>query len=398
MLWIVALLMALAASAANAQSGTVSRNVSSASTQMTYAGLWRSQNDTIPGLNHTTYVAYSNASDAAVTFDFLGVGVTYLAVKKNDRGLAMLTLDNSLAYTVDCYDSSGVPQTEEVLWQSPTLPYGRHNVTLSQIGVDSRIGFYPYLYTETWIEVVPTNVASYVATEATTTATAGAFPTMPIYGPSDGNSVNVAAVAGGVVGGVIALVLFGFLFYMYRRDKRKGIVGNSTAAVSKVKRGEEKMAIDDNDPWKHATTFMPVNGFGVEPYPMPMPMSMSPQPVFFAGQNAYGQPIAYFAPSPMPTVPEQTRHDASMYDYSSESTASTRRTPPGNAVTMSRRHLLDLDSSVPASTAADHQRRSPRSQPSSYDDGSSSNRSPRSYPYVQQGFGSERRTYPVPEI
>lgn len=39
------------------------------------------------------YEAYSNQSAANVTFSFLGVAATYLAIKKSDRGLCMLTID-----------------------------------------------------------------------------------------------------------------------------------------------------------------------------------------------------------------------------------------------------------------------------------------------------------------
>lgn len=85
-------------------------------------------------------LAYSNASDAAVTFSFIGVGVAYLAEKKADRGLCQLTVDGKDYYTVDLYNDSGYSQGIQLVWDSGTLVYGMHNVTISQIGPDARFG------------------------------------------------------------------------------------------------------------------------------------------------------------------------------------------------------------------------------------------------------------------
>ncbi|KAL8286818.1 hypothetical protein RQP46_004346 [Phenoliferia psychrophenolica] len=125
-------LLSLLPTPSSAQLGTAQSNISSDSTQMTYYGAWRSM--TLDGV----YEAYSNASNASVVFSFTGVGVSYVAIKKYDRGLCQLIVD-------------GV---------SPTLPYGDHNVTLQQIGADARFGYYPYLLSETWIQVRPINVGS----------------------------------------------------------------------------------------------------------------------------------------------------------------------------------------------------------------------------------------------
>lgn len=37
--------------------------------------------------------------------------------------------------------------------------FAAHNVTIQQIGPDARFGYYPYLFSETWVEVVPTNLS-----------------------------------------------------------------------------------------------------------------------------------------------------------------------------------------------------------------------------------------------
>ncbi|KAM0753567.1 hypothetical protein T439DRAFT_353357 [Meredithblackwellia eburnea MCA 4105] len=220
-----------------AQIGTSSANISSDSTQMSYISTWRSQ--TADG---GVYEAYSNASDAAVTFSFIGVAAKYVAIRKKDRGLCQLVLDDSQAYTVDLYDNSGYPQTHAIIWASPTLPYGQHNVTLQQIGPDARFGYYPYLFTETWIQIVPTNVASYTATEVRTTPTSGSSATGV---PSTGKSVSIAPIVGGAVGGVVALGLISFLVFLWRKDKRSKERGGGRM-IKKVKRAEGKMSIDDD--------------------------------------------------------------------------------------------------------------------------------------------------------
>lgn len=62
------------------------------------------------------------------------------------------------SYTVDLYDNSGYAQSEQIIWQSPVLPYGKHSITLYQLGPDARLGVYPYLISETWIVIYPTDI------------------------------------------------------------------------------------------------------------------------------------------------------------------------------------------------------------------------------------------------
>lgn len=61
---------------------------SSDSTAFEYFGTWRST--ILPG---GIYEAYSNQSVAEVTLSFIGVAATYIAIKKSDRGLCLLTID-----------------------------------------------------------------------------------------------------------------------------------------------------------------------------------------------------------------------------------------------------------------------------------------------------------------
>lgn len=90
-------------------------------------------------------------------FDY-GIDWRSSAYRKYDRGLSGLKLDGLSTYTIDLYDNSGYTQPEQVIWQSPVLPYGEHSITLYQLGPDARFGVYPYLISETWVVIYPTDI------------------------------------------------------------------------------------------------------------------------------------------------------------------------------------------------------------------------------------------------
>lgn len=135
MVGLVVLILGLCAPGARAQLGTTQSNVSSNTTQIDLKSTWRSS-----FINNVTYEAYSNFTDASVTFSWVGVGASYVAIKGANRGLCQLELDESSVYTLDLYNDSGYEQGEEIIWTSPVVPYGQHNATISQIGEDSRLG------------------------------------------------------------------------------------------------------------------------------------------------------------------------------------------------------------------------------------------------------------------
>jgi len=86
------------------------------------------------------HAAYSNDTDAVVTFSFVGVGASYLAEKRDDRGICQIQVDDEYPTYMDLYDNSGYSQGLQPIWSSGTLVYGQHNVTISQVGPDSRFG------------------------------------------------------------------------------------------------------------------------------------------------------------------------------------------------------------------------------------------------------------------
>jgi len=91
-------------------------------------------------LTLSPHTAYSNDTDAVVTFSFVGVGASYLAEKRDDRGICQIQVDDESPTYMDLYDNSGFSQGLQAIWSSGTLVYGQHNVTISQVGPDSRFG------------------------------------------------------------------------------------------------------------------------------------------------------------------------------------------------------------------------------------------------------------------
>lgn len=68
--------------------------------------------------------------------------------------------------------------------------------------------------------MIPTDVAAYTSTEITSTATAGGQSPTSGARVGDGNTTaKFAPIVGGVVGGVVAFALLGFLLYLWKRDK-----------------------------------------------------------------------------------------------------------------------------------------------------------------------------------
>ncbi|GAA5940338.1 uncharacterized protein JCM15063_002604 [Sporobolomyces koalae] len=348
--------------------GAQSYNISSDSTQLTYVGTWRSDQD------DGVYQAYSNASDAAVTFSFIGVGVAYLAEKKADRGLCQLAVDGKDYYTVDLYNDSGYSQGTQLVWDSGTLVYGSHNVTISQLGPDARFGYYPYLITETWIESVPVDVSSYTATMVRPSPTSNQVS-------SDNGHSAPGPIIGGVIGGVLAAFLLGFLFYLWRRDKAQRRRSEG-APVQKVKKAEGKFAIEDERPfngggdsggggegaWAAAGGVRDYGYLQQDPY-------QHYDPGYGAG-SGYQRPYSGGS-------------DESYHNYKGPSASYSSPAPPPPPVAP---HLAAYGNS-PSSPK-------PYQASMGYSGGAGGTMSSahRTYPYHEQGFGVESRRYPVPEI
>ncbi|KAI5474707.1 hypothetical protein MNV49_002575 [Pseudohyphozyma bogoriensis] len=360
--------------------GTTTTNISSDSTNFQYVSTWRSD------VENGMYQAYSNASDASVTFTFVGVQAQYIAVKKYDRGLFLMRLDGTETYTVDLYDDSGYTQPPRVAWTSPVVPYGEHNVTLLQVGIDARFGFYPYLITSTWINTVPTNVAAYTSTEVLTTATTGAASSATGNPTHTNKAVSVAPIIGGVIGGVVALCLAGFLLFLWRKDKASRKRGGG--AVLKVKRGEGKMTIEDDYDGGDGTTVPPPGGPGYGGYGSYYHSSSSPPRSSSHGSDPYATPHhSYSSHSPhnpaYASLPLHTEGGA----YANSGY--------GGGNTGGGAHM-----SSPGTNSGSYHSGEAWGGPGSgtYTGSDGSRRDSKSYPYHTQAEGGERRSYPVPEI
>ncbi|GAA5872436.1 hypothetical protein JCM16303_004516 [Sporobolomyces ruberrimus] len=360
--------------------GAQAYNISSDSTQLSYVGTWRSDSE------DGVYQAYSNASDAAVTFSFIGVGVAYLAEKKADRGLCQLAVDGKDYYTVDLYNDSGYSQGTQLVWDSGTLVYGAHNVTISQLGPDARFGYYPYLITETWIESVPTNVAAYTATQIRPS------PTSTSSSSSD-HHTSPGPIIGGVIGGVLAAFLLGFLFYLWRRDKAQRRRSEG-APVQKVKKAEGKFAIEDEQPFSKNPDLgggpggVPGAGEGGwAGAPGGVGYYQDPYGTGYAGAADGGLAAGYGATPFRSRSGSDESYNHPNYDQPRPSSyASGQPTPqPANGY-YGNSYSSPTAYQYPASTG--------------YENGGGGTMSSqnRSYPYHEQGFGPESRRYPVPEI
>ncbi|GAA5974026.1 hypothetical protein JCM11641_008219 [Rhodosporidiobolus odoratus] len=380
--------------------GTKSQNISSDSTQLSYVGTWRSDFD--PGY----YQAYSNASNAEVTFSFIGVAASYIAEKKADRGICQLTLDGITSYTLDLYNDSNYTQGAQAVWTSDTLVYGHHSVSISQLGPDARFGYYPYLVTETWVEIVPTNVPAYTQTQIVPSSSATSEMPRHSSGP------DTAAIAGGAVGGVVACALLGFLLYLWRREKKRQRRSEGLGPVQKVKKADGKMAIEDepdsssgggHGPYgseygPHGYGAPPPGGYGdpYAPYPgYPGGYGYAGPPPFStfssAGTPAWA-PYPYPMPSPPPAQPQphllppNSAGSTDSQQPSRDSPSQPRSAGPGSA------------GPSPSSPGF-----APTSRGSYYDSayhsgGASDGGGGSAYPYHVQGAGNSTHAYAVPEI
>ena len=400
---VVCAVLGLCPRLARAQLGTIQSNVSSNSTQVHIVSSWRST-----FINNVTYEAYSNFTDASVTFNWVGVGASYVAIKGPNRGLCQLELDESAVYTLDLYNDSGYDQAEEIIWTSPVLPYGEHNATITQIGEDSRLGFYPYLFTETWIQVYPTDPDAYVSTEAVTTATRSPVSTA-LPSPGSATSTHHAAVApivGGVVGGAVACALLGFLVYLWKRDKAaraRGEVGG--IKVQKVKRAEGKIAIDDEPkvpiPSPPAGAYDP---YAAHYYQQQHPHQPPPSPGHLLG-GYYQPPHAPPPPAPVHSHSLDGSSNVPLLAPGARFGPASTNPPssPSHASYYPQAHSLQSHHS--------HHSHHSHSSPHAYDypasatagevmpsSAGSVREGTQTYPYHTQGFGGESRTYPVPEI
>ncbi|GAA6043131.1 hypothetical protein JCM8097_004331 [Rhodosporidiobolus ruineniae] len=214
-------------SAASAQPtilGTTTYNVSADSPSLVYYGTeapWRS--DT----NEGYYRAYANTSDAYVRFTFTGVAASYLTTRSPQQGICLISIDERQSYTIDLYSSSTNQTDLGTIFSTPTLPYGVHNLTISQLSRDARLGYYPQLLMAYFTVTTPTDIAAYTRTQVLPASSA----VSTVY-YSYSSAPNAGVIAGSVIGVAAACALLGFAIYWYRERKRRR---KEVAAMEEIK-------------------------------------------------------------------------------------------------------------------------------------------------------------------
>lgn len=98
-----------------------------------------------PGLGYKGGWTYSSAADASkggfvyvdkagasVTFRFIGTYCAWMAKTSDKYGKAAVTVDEGTAVTVDLYSKNVV--WRHLVWETKTLPFGEHTVTIEWTG------------------------------------------------------------------------------------------------------------------------------------------------------------------------------------------------------------------------------------------------------------------------
>jgi hypothetical protein len=96
---------------------------------LVYKGAWT--RSSAPLASNGRFV-HTNSSKGSVTFEFVGTYCAWLAKTSDQYGRAKVTLDGQSASTVDLYSKSAV--WAHVVWETKTLPFGAHTVTISWTG------------------------------------------------------------------------------------------------------------------------------------------------------------------------------------------------------------------------------------------------------------------------
>lgn len=213
--------------------------------------------------------------------------------------------------------------------------------------------FFPWLISQTWVELVPTDVAEYTQTQSTATAT----------GTPSGDSSSstpVGAIVGGTIGAVVAVVVAAFLLWLWRKDKRQNR-NNRVEKVRPIDRESRKvMTIDDDDMWDQrggtAAGWAQSPSSGGQHYPY--------APVYASGAGQ--QSADYIGADSSPTYTQQPMQWQQQHHQQPQ----VYQQPP-----------FGLSPTPPSS----------RSYSSSGTGGAN-------YPYHVQGYGNERREYPIPEL
>ena len=107
---------------------STTKRVEEDNAKISYSGKW----------NVLEYKDYSqgkalgtNTKGSKATFKFTGTGISIIAAKKSNRGIAKVTIDGKV-YSVDMYSNKFVPRT--YVYSDKNLSVGTHTITIEYTG------------------------------------------------------------------------------------------------------------------------------------------------------------------------------------------------------------------------------------------------------------------------
>ncbi|KAG8768407.1 hypothetical protein FRC12_005583 [Ceratobasidium sp. 428] len=163
--------------------------VDDADSQLIYSSGW---DPVLPSEQWATYfnntMHRTNTPGASVTLRFNGTAAWYFTDLQPVHGKVNITVDGEKSWIV--YGNTGQQMQQRMLWNSTNLPYGEHNVTVTHqdaAGTYATLDFFRYLP-----------------------------GTPPTSNPSK-SSTPIGAIVGAVIGGLILLLLAGFVWFWLRR-------------------------------------------------------------------------------------------------------------------------------------------------------------------------------------
>ncbi|WVQ70631.1 hypothetical protein IAR50_000151 [Cryptococcus sp. DSM 104548] len=340
-------------------------------------------------VDSTNNVLFYNLTDhttstygATMDVPFTGSSIQLMASVNSGHGNYSISLDGGAA---SVYNAT----TDQSAWQLPIytasgLTEGDHTVRLTNLGSGSQntMSFDFAIVNSTIAPDSSSTTAglSHSTTSADNTGpTSDSSATAAVAGSSSSHDVNVAALAGGIVGGLIALVLAaGLAFCLFRRQRRqhqgqRGEFGDDayyssiwSAPWREKRRSSKGGALDlgehaDGRGSGAGTPMNVVYGTPVTPYFHNHPQSAHTDPHSLPhAQSPHNQPQA-----PYPPAPSSGSSNSAFYYPQGQGGAGGQIPSPSSAPHENSPFLTHLPP-PPASSATSYQHSAPSALPTSY--------------------------------
>ncbi len=131
------------------------------SSLLAYTGAWSLDGNSTSASGGS--YGYADSAGSTVTVTFNGTYLRWISKKSTAYGIANVTLDGKDAGTVNLYSS--VVSYQQKVWDTGTLPYGKHTVTISWTGSaggtggDTNIGLDAFDILGTFVQAHPVGVS-----------------------------------------------------------------------------------------------------------------------------------------------------------------------------------------------------------------------------------------------